>query len=92
MLRRIFYERRADGMIIISLKADRELVEEFNKDGVPVVFIEELIEGAPTVKFNNIKGAHLATEYLIKKGRRNIAGGQGRVEFDCRAALYGNTV
>lgn len=73
LLQRIYYERRADGLIIISLKADKKIIEEFKKEGVPVVFIEELVEGAPTVKFNNIKGAFLATEYMIKKGRKNIA-------------------
>ncbi|MCX7698873.1 MAG: LacI family transcriptional regulator [Candidatus Goldbacteria bacterium] len=73
LLQRIYYERRADGLIIISLKADPKIIEDFKREGVPVVFIEELVEGAPTVKFNNIKGAFLATEYLIKKGRKNIA-------------------
>lgn len=73
LLQRIYYERRADGLIIISLKADINIVKEFKKEGVPIVFIEELVEGAPTVKFNNIKGAFIATEYLIKKGRKNIA-------------------
>ncbi len=73
LLQRIYYERRADGLIIISLKADVKMIEDFKKEGIPVVFIEELVEGAPTVKFNNIKGAFLATEFLIKKGRKNIA-------------------
>lgn len=73
LLQRIYYERRADGLIIISLKADTTIIKEFKKEGVPIVFIEELVEGAPTVKFNNIKGAFIATEHLIKKGRKNIA-------------------
>jgi len=73
LLRRIFYERRADGLVIISLKMEKEILEEFKSEGIPVVFIEEIVEGAPTVKFNNIKGAFLATEYMIKKGRKNIA-------------------
>ncbi|MBN2754229.1 MAG: LacI family DNA-binding transcriptional regulator [Candidatus Goldbacteria bacterium] len=73
VLRRVFYERRADGFIIISLKPDDELVAEFEKEGLPVVFIEEIVKGAPTVKFNNIKGAFMATEYLIKKKRKKIA-------------------
>lgn len=73
LLQRIYYERRADGLIIISLKAGINIIEEFKKENVPIVFIEELVEGAPTVKFNNIKGAFVATEYLIKKGRKNIA-------------------
>ncbi len=73
LLQRIYYERRADGLIIISLKADTKMIEEFKKENIPVVFIEELVEGAPTVKFNNIKGAFIATEYLIKKGKKNIA-------------------
>jgi LacI family transcriptional regulator len=73
LLRRIFYERRADGLVIISLKMEKEILDEFKSEGIPVVFIEEIVEGAPTVKFNNIKGAFLATEYMIKKGRKNIA-------------------
>ncbi len=73
LLRRIFYERRADGLIIISLKAEKEILDEFKNEGVPVVFIEEIMEGSPTVKFNNIKGAYLATEHLIKSGRKNVA-------------------
>jgi LacI family transcriptional regulator len=73
LLQRIYYERRADGLIIISLKAEKNIIEEFKKEGIPIVFIEELVEGAPTVKFNNIKGAYIATEYMIKKGRKNIA-------------------
>jgi LacI family transcriptional regulator len=73
MLERIYYERRADGIIIISLKAEKPLIEQFKKDGIPLVFLEELCDGAPTVKFNNIKGAHMAVDHLIKSGRKNIA-------------------
>ncbi len=72
MLRRLFYERRADGIIIISLRMEKELLDEFKKEGIPVVFIEEVIEGAPTVKFKNIKGAYMATEYFAKNKRKNI--------------------
>jgi len=91
MLKRIFYERRADGIVIISLKAEKELVEEFKKDDVPIVFIEEIVEGAPTVKFNNIKGAYMATEHLIKKGRKNIAfvGGAADKELNADERLKG---
>jgi LacI family transcriptional regulator len=72
MLERIFYERRADGIIVISLRMDKALLAEFKKEGVPVVFLEEVLEGAPTVKFKNIKGGYMATEYLIKNKRKNI--------------------
>jgi len=72
LLRRILYERRADGVIIISLKAKKELMEEFRKENVAAVFIEEIVEDFPTVKFNNIKAAYIATEHLIKNKRKNI--------------------
>jgi DNA-binding LacI/PurR family transcriptional regulator len=72
LLRRILYERRADGVIIISLKAKKELMEEFKKENVAAVFIEEIVEDFPTVKFNNIKAAYIATEHLIKNKRKNI--------------------
>jgi LacI family transcriptional regulator len=73
VLRRIFYEHRADGFVIISIKPDEELVKEFEEEGIPVVFIEEIVKGAPTVKFNNIKGAFMATEYLLHHKRKKIA-------------------
>ncbi|HDQ26911.1 MAG TPA: LacI family transcriptional regulator [bacterium] len=89
MLRRIYYERRADGLIIISLKADQEILDEFKKENVPVVFIEEIVKGAPTVKFNNIKGAFMATEYLIKQGRKEIAIAIGDTGLNAEERLKG---
>jgi LacI family transcriptional regulator len=72
MMQRLFYERRADGIIVISLRMDKDIFEEFKKERVPIVFLEEVIEGAPTVKFKNIKGGYMATEHFIKNKRKKI--------------------
>ncbi len=89
LLRKIFYENMADGFILISLKPDEELIYEMKEEGRPVVFIEEIVKGAPTVKFNNIKGAFLATEHLIKKGRKKIAIINGTKGFNAEERMRG---
>ncbi len=89
LLKRILYEKRADGLIIISLKAKKELMEEFKKESVAVVFIEELIEDFPTVKFNNIKAAFLATEHFIKNKRKNIGLIIGNKGMNAEERLHG---
>lgn len=72
MMERLFYERMADGVIVVSLRMEKDIFQEFKKEGIPVVFLEEVMEGAPTVKFKNIKGGYMATECLIKNKREKI--------------------
>jgi len=89
LLRKIFYENMADGFILISLKPDEELIHEMKEEGRPIVFIEEIIKGAPTVKFNNIKGAFMATEHLIKNGKKRIAIVNGTKGFNAEERMRG---
>jgi LacI family transcriptional regulator len=72
MLKTILYERRADALISISVPMDDDLLEAYKNYGMPVVFVEETMEGAHTVKVDNVKGSYIAVEYLIKKGMKHI--------------------
>jgi LacI family transcriptional regulator len=69
--------RSVDG-IIISLAAETknyEHIEKLHKRGLPIVFFDRILDSMDTHKVtsNNVKGAFDATEYLIKKGCKNIA-------------------
>lgn len=68
----ICYEGRADGVIFVSVKPDNDMLKDFERLEIPAVFVEEVAEGFAGVKFNNVKGAYVATEYLLKTKRRNI--------------------
>jgi LacI family transcriptional regulator len=78
-LKEILYGRRADSVINISYRPDRLVLEEFNKAGRPIVLIEDVVEGFAGVKVDNFKGAYMATEHLLKKGRKNVGILTGRV-------------
>jgi LacI family transcriptional regulator len=71
-LRDILYGKRADGVITISLRPDIEILNEFKKNKTPIILIEDTVDGFPGVKVDNFQGAYVATDYLIKKGRRKI--------------------
>jgi len=68
----ILYGKRADAVIALNLKPDITLMKNFETENIPIILIEEKMKGLSYVKTNNIKGAYLATEYLIKKGKKNI--------------------
>jgi len=71
-LKSILYGSRADGIIIISMRPDPEILKEFRAASIPVVLIERRMEGVSSVCVDNEKGAYAATEHLIKSGRKKI--------------------
>jgi DNA-binding LacI/PurR family transcriptional regulator len=51
---------------------------------MPVVMIERRIEGYSSVRTDNVKGAYMAAEYLIKNGRKSPGIICGRLDcYDC---------
>ncbi len=72
MLKTILTEKRTDALISISVPMDQDLLQDYKNAGIPVVFVEEFMEGAHTVKVDNVRGAYMATEHLIKLGRKKI--------------------
>ncbi len=72
-LREIYYGRRGDGVIAVTLKPGEEIINEFRNSGKPIVMVEDTVEGLPGVKVDNFKGAYMAVENMIKKGRKKIA-------------------
>lgn len=69
----IIHNRKADAIIMLGIKPGRENMAKLKEEGIPVVLIDGNSSGASSVKCDNEKGAFLATDYLIKSGRKNIA-------------------
>ncbi|MBN2533837.1 MAG: LacI family DNA-binding transcriptional regulator [Spirochaetales bacterium] len=78
----ILYGKRADAVIALNLKPQKEILADYKKDNIPIVLIEEMMEGVSYIKSNNVRGAYIATEYLIKKGKKNIGLINGATEGD----------
>ncbi len=68
---------RVDGLLISPSKHTRQYdhIRKFVQKGLPVVMFNRITEDLdlPSVTVNDYRGAYNATEYLIKRGCRNIA-------------------
>jgi len=73
ILREILYARKAEAVIMLTVKPSAEMAEEYKKRGVPLVLIENDMAGTHSIRVDNERGAYRATEALIKKGRKKIA-------------------
>jgi DNA-binding LacI/PurR family transcriptional regulator len=63
--------RRIDGLIVISLKADHKLVQRLVKQGLEVVWIEYHSPTASSVEIDDLAGGRMVAEYFVKKGHRH---------------------
>jgi DNA-binding LacI/PurR family transcriptional regulator len=73
MLEELLYSKKVDALIMLTIKPDKKILTEFKSRGIPVVLIEGYAPQAHTVRVANYRGGFMATDYLIKKGRRKIA-------------------
>ena len=74
--------RQVDGIIVIPCAANSTLLEEINREVVPIVLVDRYYEDAPLsyVTTNNYDGGLMATELLIANRHRRIACIQGDPE------------
>lgn len=75
-------ERQVDGIIVIPCAANSTLLEEINKNVIPVVLVDRYYENAPMsyVTTNNYDGGLTATRLLLSSRHRKIACIQGAPE------------
>lgn len=64
---------RADGLIIMSLPPGREALERIVAGGVPVVLVDAVGDGVPTVRTDDIEGGRMATRHLLELGHKRVA-------------------
>lgn len=74
-LDKLFRDKHLDGAFIMGLKMTDEYYNELNEIELPCVLMDIDIKSQmiSCIGIDNVKGAFLATEYLIKNGHKNIA-------------------
>jgi LacI family transcriptional regulator len=80
----VFLGKRIDGLIISSSgTGGYEHYEDLIRSKVPVVFLNRCPDHFPSnmVMTNNIKGAYMATEHLIKHGNKKVGIITGPLHF-----------
>lgn len=73
---------RADGALLVSVRADDPLPELLTQLGIPTVISgpRSASEPLPAVDSDNTEGARTAVAHLLSRGRRTIATITGRLE------------
>lgn len=69
-------QHRVDGYILSPTVEGERNTRQVRQLGVPLVVVDRSLQGVesyPWVTFSNYQCGYMATEYLLKKGHRNIA-------------------
>ena len=66
-------ERSCEGLLLCSMGIGRERQEQFARLGVPVVAIDYLLSGVPSVTVDNVAGGALAARHLVAAGSSKLA-------------------
>lgn len=69
ILQQIVFERRADAAILLTIKPEKSIISEFNKSKIPLILVEEEAENVHVIKTDNVKGAFVAVNSLIRDSR-----------------------
>jgi len=82
IFKKIILEKKADGVISISINIyNQKVVDFYKKNKFPIVFIEGKEKWGHRVTVDNIEGTYLATKYLLEKGKKRIGLVTGRIEL-----------
>lgn len=70
------------GLIGICIRPEATMIAEYRAANIPIVLIDEEMNGAATVTTDNFEGGYLAGKHFINSGRRNIAVVSGRTNIE----------
>ncbi len=72
LLKKILYGRKADAVVLFTSKPSVEIVQQYIKNRIPLILVENEMKGVHSVKLDDFSGAYKATDYLIKKYGKNV--------------------
>ncbi len=84
--------QRVDGLIIMSPEIDGSAIRTLIPDDTPTILVngDERTVPFDTIKFDNRRGAYLATRHLLELGHRTIAVLKGiKLAYDSQERLQG---
>ncbi len=71
--KKLGYKKKFDGLIVFSADLDRESLDFFRSQDIPVVLLQNRCQGEKSISTNNYQGVFDAINFLIDKEYKNIA-------------------
>lgn len=78
-LRQLLERDRPSGIVCVSFRPRDDVYAEYRERRIPMVLVDEQVNGAPSIATDNVLGARLATEHLLDLGHREVAIITGRI-------------
>ncbi len=82
LFKKILYGKKAAALVALSINPSKKVISDYKKFGIPIILLGNMMKGAHSVRVDNFKGAFMATEYLINRGKKNIGFISGRTVDD----------
>lgn len=86
----LLHTRGVDGIMLMALRGDDPLTSIVDQAGLPTVYVGRPTHFAPRwfVDSDNLGGARLATEHLVRLGRKRIATITGQLSTEAGQVRY----
>ncbi len=81
-LKKILYERSPSALIAVCMNPEKSVLDEYTEKGVPVVLIDEYVEGHSMAACDNYTGGYTAAKFLCGAGKRRIAVITGKMDVE----------
>lgn len=82
LLKRILEKEQPSALILVCLNPYKGILLDFKLAEIPVVIIDEIVDGFTTITTDNFSGGYLAGQYLTKKGKKELAIISGRLNLE----------
>jgi DNA-binding LacI/PurR family transcriptional regulator len=82
LLKRIFEKEQPFAIILVCLNPYKSILLDFKMAEIPVVIIDEIVDGFTTITTDNFSGGYIAGQYLAKKGKKKVAVISGRLNME----------
>jgi LacI family transcriptional regulator len=79
-LEHVLVQTKPSALIAMDIRLDSGTVTAYTSANIPIVLIGEKADGVSKIMIDNVAGGRLAGEYLIGKGRKQIAIVSGRTK------------
>lgn len=67
------HSRLLDGLIILTLPIEDLTLQRFKRQDIPLLLMENHIEGYASIEYDNQHGGHLAAKHFIKQNHKRCA-------------------
>jgi LacI family transcriptional regulator len=72
ILNKILFSHLADAVIVVTIRPEKTIVDSYEKNGVPLILIENEFKNAHSVTIDNEIGVKKVMDYFLSENKRDV--------------------